>query len=80
MTETYAHLSNNAVYSATIVFTLALICHMVEWAAARQLTAPATRTEQRALVAASAGCDGSVAAGAAGAAPARSPPPAAAGG
>ena len=25
MTETYAHLSNNAVYSATIVFTLALL-------------------------------------------------------
>lgn len=54
MTETYAHLSNNAVYSATIVFTLAMIAHVAEWAAARQLVATPTRAEARALVGASA--------------------------
>ncbi|MDX6308105.1 MAG: hypothetical protein QOI06_1151 [Nocardioidaceae bacterium] len=50
MTETYAHLSNNAVYSATIVFTLAMIAHVAEWALARQLTAPLAGPLQRALV------------------------------
>ena len=52
MTETFAHLSNNAVYSATFIFTFAMIAHVAEWAAARQLTAPPTRAEQRALVSA----------------------------
>ena len=50
MTETFAHLSNNAVYSATIVFTLAMLCHVTEWAAARQLSAAPVRTAQPALV------------------------------
>jgi len=50
--ETYAHLSNNAVYSATIVLTLAWLAHVVEWAMARQLTAVPTPEVQRALVAA----------------------------
>ncbi len=52
MTETYAHLSNNAVYSATIIFTLAMLAHVAEWAMAHQLVAVPTRTEPRALVAA----------------------------
>ena len=52
MTETYAHLSNNAVYSATIVFTLAMLAHVVEWAMARQLVAVPTQAERRALVSA----------------------------
>jgi hypothetical protein len=52
VTETYAHLSNNAVYSATIVFTLAMFAHVVEWAMARQLVAVPTRSERRALVSA----------------------------
>ncbi len=37
MTETFAHLSNNAVISATVVFVLAMVAHMLEWAAARQV-------------------------------------------
>jgi len=52
VTETYAHLSNNAVYSATVVFTLAMLAHALEWAMARQLTAVPTRSERRALVSA----------------------------
>ena len=52
MTETYAHLSNNAVYSATIVFTLAMLAHVAEWASARQLVALPTQAERRALVSA----------------------------
>jgi cytochrome c-type biogenesis protein CcsB len=52
VTETYAHLSNNAVYSATIIFTLAMLAHVAEWAMARQLVAVPTRTAQRALVSA----------------------------
>ncbi|MGI8576821.1 MAG: c-type cytochrome biogenesis protein CcsB [Nocardioidaceae bacterium] len=46
MTDTLAHLSNNAIYSATIVYALAMLSHVVEWAMARQLTtnpAPAGR-------------------------------------
>ncbi len=52
MTQTYAHLSNNAVYSATIVFTLAMIAHVAEWAMARQLPAVSVESRPRALVAA----------------------------
>jgi cytochrome c-type biogenesis protein CcsB len=52
VTETFAHLSNNAVYSATVVFTLAMLAHVAEWASARQLSAVPTRSEQRALVSA----------------------------
>ncbi|MEJ7628027.1 MAG: c-type cytochrome biogenesis protein CcsB [Nocardioidaceae bacterium] len=52
MTETFAQLSNNAVYSATVVFTLAMIAHVAEWAVARQLVALPSRSERRALVAA----------------------------
>jgi len=51
MIETFTRLSNNAVYSATIVFTLAMIAHVAEWAMARQLTAPPVKSQQRALVA-----------------------------
>jgi cytochrome c-type biogenesis protein CcsB len=39
VTETFAHLSNNALISATLVYALAMIAHMVEWAMARDLTA-----------------------------------------
>jgi cytochrome c-type biogenesis protein CcsB len=52
VTETYAHLSNNAVYSATIVFTLAMLAHVAEWAMARQLVAVPATSERRALVSA----------------------------
>lgn len=41
MTETYAHLSNNAIISATVVYTLAMLAHMVEWAMARDLVSAA---------------------------------------
>ena len=37
MTETFAHLSNNAMYSATIVYALAMLAHVTEWAKAREL-------------------------------------------
>ena len=37
MTETLAHLSNNAMYSATIVYALAFLAHIAEWAMARDL-------------------------------------------
>jgi cytochrome c-type biogenesis protein CcsB len=50
VTETFAHLSNNAVYSATIVFTLAMLAHVTEWALARQLSAAPAGVAQRALV------------------------------
>ena len=51
MTERYAELSNNAVYSATIVLTLALLAHVAEWAMARQLPAPeSVAARERALV------------------------------
>ncbi len=54
MTEQLAELSNNAMYSATIVYALALLAHIVEWAMARELTgdAPAVR---RSLVSSTAG-------------------------
>jgi ABC-type transport system involved in cytochrome c biogenesis permease subunit len=41
VTETFAHLSNNALISATFVYALAMVCHIVEWARARDLTAEA---------------------------------------
>jgi cytochrome c-type biogenesis protein CcsB len=55
VTETFAHLSNNAVYSATIVFTLALFAHIAEWAAARQVVAVPAAVPARALVSATVG-------------------------
>ncbi len=39
MTETLAHISNNALYSATIVYALAMLTHALEWAMARDLPA-----------------------------------------
>jgi cytochrome c-type biogenesis protein CcsB len=39
VTETFAHLSNNALISATFVYALAMVAHIVEWAMARDLTA-----------------------------------------
>jgi cytochrome c-type biogenesis protein CcsB len=49
--ETFAHLSNNALISATVVYALAMVAHMVEWAMARDLTA-SQLTPRSALVAA----------------------------
>ncbi|MEP6667263.1 MAG: c-type cytochrome biogenesis protein CcsB [Nocardioidaceae bacterium] len=37
MTETLAHFSNSAMYSATVVYALAMLAHVAEWAMARQL-------------------------------------------
>jgi cytochrome c-type biogenesis protein CcsB len=37
LTQTFANLSNNAVYSATFVFVLAMLAHIAEWALARQV-------------------------------------------
>jgi cytochrome c-type biogenesis protein CcsB len=51
VTETFAHLSNNALISATVVYVLAMLAHMVEWAMARDLTAEQV-TPHSALVAA----------------------------
>jgi cytochrome c-type biogenesis protein CcsB len=52
VTETFAHLSNNALLSATFVYALAMVAHMVEWAKARDL--PAEQVAPRsALVSAS---------------------------
>ncbi|MEJ7689837.1 MAG: c-type cytochrome biogenesis protein CcsB [Nocardioidaceae bacterium] len=39
MTETLAELSNNAMYSATVVYVLAMLAHVAEWAMARTLPA-----------------------------------------
>ena len=44
MTETLAHLSNNAMYSATIVYALAMLAHVAEWAMARDLPSVARPT------------------------------------
>jgi cytochrome c-type biogenesis protein CcsB len=38
VTETMAHLSNNAMYAATVVYTLAMLSHIAEWALARDLS------------------------------------------
>ena len=40
-TQTWATLSNNAMAAATVVFALAWLAHLAEWALGRQLTAPA---------------------------------------
>jgi cytochrome c-type biogenesis protein CcsB len=37
VTETFAHLSNNALYSATFIYVLAMLAHVIEWAMARDL-------------------------------------------
>jgi cytochrome c-type biogenesis protein CcsB len=39
VTETFSQLSNHFVMGATVVYFLALVIHMAEWAQARQLTA-----------------------------------------
>lgn len=52
-TESLAHLSNNAMYSATIVYALAMLAHVVEWAMARDLDG-AVPVKRRALVGAAA--------------------------
>ncbi|MDQ3592419.1 MAG: c-type cytochrome biogenesis protein CcsB [Actinomycetota bacterium] len=39
MTETLATLSNNTLYSATVVYALAMLAHVAEWAMAHQLPA-----------------------------------------
>ncbi len=58
MTETYAHLSNNAMISATVVYTLAMLAHMVEWAMARDIvTAAAPTRAATVLVPASSAAD-----------------------
>jgi cytochrome c-type biogenesis protein CcsB len=57
VTETFAHLSNNAMYSATIVYAIAMLAHVTEWAMARELVgAPAPeRLQSAALVPATSG-------------------------
>jgi cytochrome c-type biogenesis protein CcsB len=56
VTETYSQLSNHLVMSATIVYFLALLVHLYEWAQARQVVNPAETTRldvvQRVTVAA----------------------------
>ncbi len=53
MTETLAGLSNNAVYAATVVYALAMLAHVAEWAMARALPADvATAGSRSALVSA----------------------------
>jgi cytochrome c-type biogenesis protein CcsB len=41
VTETFAHISNNALYSATFIYLLAMFAHVVEWALARDLPSTA---------------------------------------
>jgi cytochrome c-type biogenesis protein CcsB len=56
VTETYSQLSNHLIMSATIVYFLALLVHLYEWAQARQVVNPAETTRldvvQRVTVAA----------------------------
>jgi cytochrome c-type biogenesis protein CcsB len=67
VSETLAQISNNAMYSATIVYALALLSHVVEWAMARQLPSDDSSTMSPAF--ASAGASGhSVTTGTAGSA------------
>ena len=47
MTETFAHLSNNAMYSATIVYALAMLAHVIEWAMARDLAGAPVPAKRR---------------------------------
>jgi cytochrome c-type biogenesis protein CcsB len=49
-TETLANISNNAMYSATIVYVLAMLAHAVEWAMARDLASDDASVESRATV------------------------------
>jgi cytochrome c-type biogenesis protein CcsB len=44
VTHTLATVSNNAMYSATFVYVLAMMAHIVEWAMARQLPSDAVVT------------------------------------
>jgi len=53
VTETLATLSNNTLYSATVVYALAMLAHVAEWAMAHRLPAdvsPAGRGQRSALV------------------------------
>jgi len=50
VTETLAQLSNNAMYSATVVYALAMLSHMAEWAMARTLPAVVTTSRSRAAL------------------------------
>jgi cytochrome c-type biogenesis protein CcsB len=52
VTETMAHLSNNAMYAATVVYALAMLSHVAEWALARGLSADPVADEAAALAAA----------------------------
>lgn len=54
MTETLAQISNNAMYSATIVYALAMLAHIAEWAMARDLAPDPAQARPRALVGAAA--------------------------
>jgi cytochrome c-type biogenesis protein CcsB len=46
-TETLANISNNAMYSATVVYVLAMLAHIVEWAMARDLAPDAASDQAR---------------------------------
>jgi cytochrome c-type biogenesis protein CcsB len=70
VTQTWAQISNNALYSATIVYVVAMLAHVAEWAMARQLPAEAT-APRPALVPARAAASVSAAAAAAGGQPTR---------
>ncbi len=72
MTETFAHISNNALYSATFIYVLAMLAHVVEWSMARELPAPAV-TARPALVSAGGVTRGVTALPPAGSAAARAP-------
>ena len=50
MTQTLAHLSNDTMYAATVVYALAMLSHMAEWAMARQLPAAVQPAKRRTLV------------------------------
>ena len=54
MTETIAHLSNNAMYAATIVYALAMVSHVAEWAFARGLSNDLMSDDSKALAGAGA--------------------------
>lgn len=49
-THDLAYLSNHAMYAATIVYALAMLAHIAEWAQARDLPPVLERTPARALV------------------------------
>jgi cytochrome c-type biogenesis protein CcsB len=54
VTETMAHLSNNAMYAATIVYAIAMLSHVAEWAIARGLPADLVAEQPAALAGAGA--------------------------